>query len=598
MPTLELPLEQRSNALPVGTRLGEFEVRAVVGVGGFGIVYRAFDHALEREVAIKEYMPGALAARSATLQVSVLSQGHAESFVAGLHSFVNEARLLARFDHPSLVKVHRYWEANGTAYMAMPFYEGRTLKALRKAQAASPNEHVLTGLLEPLLAALETLHKAGVVHRDVSPDNILVVDGGTPVLLDFGAARRAIGDQTQALTAILKPNFAPVEQYGETEGLRQGPWTDLYALGATLYFLVTGTPPPPATARALGSGAESLADTRRPGLSMDFLRTIDWMMAPRPEHRPQSVAALREVLAGRSAAPIVSAPMPLESNTSWEHTRARDPGRNPRGPGMRPDVAALWRATTGGEDDPRRPRGGASPSERWRRQARRAARRRRVALLLAMLGLVGAGAAAWVFAPWETWLPGHPTQAQAPTPAVAAAPAPRTDPAASAPAALASVAEAASSAAAPTVAEPTAADAAASAPAATAVAAAASVAAAEPAAPTLTRPVATPSPASLAKPARLAGPVKPVRMPRDEPPPDAAAVAIAREAAQSPSAAANDAVQEPAAAGASPREQCQGRMLVALHRCLTRACEAPAWSHTRECRRVRQIEAAAQRAEN
>ena len=249
------------NALPAGARLDEFEIRAVIGEGGFGIVYHAFDHALERDVALKEYMPSAMAARSASLHVSVLSQGHAETFALGLRSFVNEARLLARFDHPSLVKVHRFWEANGTAYMVMPFYRGRTLKALRQALSASPSETWLRGLLDPLLGALELLHFEGVFHRDIAPDNILVGDDGKPVLLDFGAARRVISDQSQTLTAILKPNFAPIEQYAETEGLRQGAWTDLYALGATLYFVITGTPPWPACL-----GAASRPNSCRPSI--------------------------------------------------------------------------------------------------------------------------------------------------------------------------------------------------------------------------------------------------------------------------------------------------------------------------------------------
>jgi serine/threonine protein kinase len=313
------------NALPPGLRLGEFEIRSVIGEGGFGIVYHAFDHALERDVAIKEYMPCAMAARSATMQVSVLSQGHVETFSLGLRSFVNEARLLARFDHPSLVKVHRFWEGNGTAYMVMPLYRGRTLKALRQGLSASPSESWLRGLVEPLLGALEALHKEGVFHRDIAPDNILVGDDGRPVLLDFGAARRVIGDQSQSLTAILKPNFAPIEQYGEAEGLRQGPWTDLYALGATLYFTIAGQPPQPATARALGAELNPLASVARRGVSAEFLQTVDWMMAPRPEARPQSVAALRAVLNGLAPAAEPEAPTRAARDQAWQHTLAHEP---------------------------------------------------------------------------------------------------------------------------------------------------------------------------------------------------------------------------------------------------------------------------------
>jgi hypothetical protein len=292
---------EAASALPAGTRLHEFEVRRLLGVGGFGIVYLAFDHALEREVAIKEYMPASLVGRTETLAVSLRSDSDAEVFALGLRSFVNEARLLARFDHPSLIKVHRFFEANGTAYMAMPVLHGRTLKQLRLApQPGEPalDEARLRALLGPLLGALEKLHEAGVYHRDVAPDNIVVEPDGRPVLLDFGAARRVIGDRTQTLTAILKPAYAPVEQYAEAGSVKQGPWTDLYALGATLHHLLLGRPPEPATARALSDDAPPLATRSIAGCSEGFLRIVDWMLAPRPADRPQSVAELREALEG------------------------------------------------------------------------------------------------------------------------------------------------------------------------------------------------------------------------------------------------------------------------------------------------------------
>ena len=235
------------NALPVGHRLHEFELQGVIGIGGFGIVYRAFDHSLQRAVAIKEYMPSTLAGRTSRQQGSLLSQSHAETFAIGLASFVNEARLLARFDHPSLLKVHRFWEDNGTAYMAMPLYRGRTLRQWRQALQGAPDEAWLRKVLDRLLGALEVMHREAVYHRDIAPDNILVGDDGAPVLLDFGAARRVISDRSQTLTAILKPSYAPLEQYAESTGMRQGPWTDFYALGATLHFLITGRPPMAAT---------------------------------------------------------------------------------------------------------------------------------------------------------------------------------------------------------------------------------------------------------------------------------------------------------------------------------------------------------------
>lgn len=319
------PSAHPANALPPGTRLGEIEVLDILGVGGFGIVYLALDHALEREVAVKEYMPAMLAGRTETLHVSLRSQSDAETFALGLRSFVNEAKLLARFDHPSLLKVYRFWQANDTAYMVMPVYRGQTLKAVRAAMQGPPDEAWLRSLLTPLLGAIETLHGEGVYHRDIAPDNILIEPDGRPVLLDFGAARRVLGDRSQALTAILKPAYAPIEQYAEASAVRQGPWTDLYALGATLHFALLGQAPAPSTARTLHDDMLPLAQRPLPGCSPVFLQAIDWMLAPRPGDRPQSVAALRAVLAGEDLppAPATSAAPTSAGPGSWDRTQVR-----------------------------------------------------------------------------------------------------------------------------------------------------------------------------------------------------------------------------------------------------------------------------------
>jgi serine/threonine protein kinase len=187
----------QQNGLAVGTRLGEFEITGLVGEGGFGIVYLGYDHSLERTIAIKEYMPSALAERVNDTAVVVKSSRHQDTFNAGLKSFINEARLLARFDHPALLKVYRFWEANGTAYMAMPFYEGPTLKQALAERTDAPDEKWLKALLAPLLDALEVMHQTQCFHRDIAPDNILLLKGNRPLLLDFGAARRVIGDMNE-----------------------------------------------------------------------------------------------------------------------------------------------------------------------------------------------------------------------------------------------------------------------------------------------------------------------------------------------------------------------------------------------------------------
>ena len=299
------------DALPAGTRFGEFEIVRVLGVGGFGIVYLAQDHSLERPVALKEYMPASLAARGTGPQITVRSSAFAETYAIGLRSFINEARLLARFDHPSLVKVYRFWEDNATAYMVMPYLQGTTLRDARRRLTHAPAEAWIRSVVAPILSALELLHREGVFHRDVAPDNILLPKDGPPVLLDFGAARRVISDRTQSLTAILKPSYAPIEQYAEMTQLRQGPWTDLYALGAVVHYLVHGTPPPPATARAVAEEGQAPLGSAVPGLSPRFLDAMRWMLAVRPNERPQSVADLRAVLDGDAEVPAHGRPLTL-----------------------------------------------------------------------------------------------------------------------------------------------------------------------------------------------------------------------------------------------------------------------------------------------
>lgn len=285
------------HALPAGTRLGEFEIVDLIGEGGFGIVYLAYDTQLGRNVALKEYIPAALASRVGAAEVSVRSERHEETFRAGLKSFINEARLLARFDHHSLVKVYRFWEANGTAYMVMPYYEGMTLRDGLRQLSAPPDEAWLLALLTPLIEALAVLHAAQCYHRDIAPDNIMLLKGsGRPVLLDFGAARRVIGDMTQALTVILKPGYAPVEQYAEVAAMKQGPWTDVYALAAVVYFAIQGKTPPPSVGRLMSDTYVPLATAAAGRYTERFLRAIDHALSVRPEHRPPSVQALASEL--------------------------------------------------------------------------------------------------------------------------------------------------------------------------------------------------------------------------------------------------------------------------------------------------------------
>jgi hypothetical protein len=297
------PEAEAGSGLPVGTRLFEFEITSFVGEGGFGIVYAATDHSLGRRVALKEYMPSSLSLRNTQGQVQVRNERYRETFEAGLKSFVNEARLLASFDHPSLVKVYRFWEANGTAYMVMPFLEGQTLRDILRGMGHAPDEAWLRSVLGPLTEALLVIHAEQCYHRDIAPDNVMQLPNGRWLLLDFGAARRVIGDMTQALTVILKPGYAPIEQYAEIPGMKQGAWTDVYALAAVVYNAITGKTPPPSVGRMLNDTYQPLVQVAAGRYSPEFLAAVDNALAVRPEARFQSIGEFRTAL-GLEAEPF------------------------------------------------------------------------------------------------------------------------------------------------------------------------------------------------------------------------------------------------------------------------------------------------------
>ncbi|RSZ42274.1 MULTISPECIES: serine/threonine protein kinase [unclassified Variovorax] len=283
--------DERPHPLGVNHRLDEFELLEVIGEGGFGIVYRAYDHSLQREVAIKEYMPSMLARRVGDNSVHVRSERLTATFQAGLRSFINEARTLAQFSHPALVRVHRFWEANSTAYMAIQLYKGRTLRRLAEDEPGRITEQWLLGMLGPLLGALETLHRSQCFHRDIAPDNIFIQQDDLPVLLDFGAARKSIADLVDEVAVMVKSGYSPIEQYADDNTLLQGAWTDLYALGAVLYRAVTGHPPPSAVVRSVQDAYVPLSSMGRDDLSPAFCAAIDHTLAVHSKDRTQTVAA-------------------------------------------------------------------------------------------------------------------------------------------------------------------------------------------------------------------------------------------------------------------------------------------------------------------
>ncbi len=200
------------NALPLASRLLEYRLESVLGAGAFGMTYLAWDTHLEKHVAIKEYLPTELAVRALDGSVVPVTTEHGYNYQWALDRFILEARTLARFSHPNIVRVNRYFEANGTGYMVMDYEKGESLWQLLK-RAPRPQESQLRAMLMPLLDGLEAVHETGFLHRDIKPSNVFIRENGMPVLLDFGAARQAIGGATKSLTSILTPGYAPLEQY-------------------------------------------------------------------------------------------------------------------------------------------------------------------------------------------------------------------------------------------------------------------------------------------------------------------------------------------------------------------------------------------------
>jgi hypothetical protein len=280
---------ESGQALPAGHRLHEFTLEALLRAGSHSLLYTARDNLSQRIVAIKEYMPAQWAHRLPDHTVALRSRRHADAFALGLRSFVGDARRLASFNHPSLQKVLRFWEGNGTAYAVMPYYPGQTLHDWLQAHEEPPQERWLKELLRPLLDALEALHGGVSLHRDIAPENILLHSGHRPVLLGFGT--RIVEEGSPTLH--LRPGYAPIEQYAEAATMKQGAWTDLYALCAVLHTAILGHAPVPSVARQIKDEQEPIARAAAGRYSDSFLRAIDAGLAVLPADRPQDVAALR-----------------------------------------------------------------------------------------------------------------------------------------------------------------------------------------------------------------------------------------------------------------------------------------------------------------
>ena len=283
-------------ALPQGTRIQDFEFHRVLGQGGFGITYLGWNLALDIPVAIKEYLPSDLATRESDMSVVPQSSQAASDFEWGLDRFIDEARILARFHHPNIVRVHHFFQAHSTAYIVMEYAEGETLSAFLERKGTL-TEAELKAILYPILDGLEVVHRADFLHRDIKPGNIIIRDGDdSPVLLDFGSARQAISARSHSVTSIITPGYAPIEQYSSRGD--QGPWTDIYALGGVCYRALTGQVPDDATDRVRNDPLIPVVERCADQASVGFLSAIDWALLVDEGDRPQSIAEWRTELEG------------------------------------------------------------------------------------------------------------------------------------------------------------------------------------------------------------------------------------------------------------------------------------------------------------
>lgn len=298
------------NSLQPGYTLHWYKIEEILGQGGFGITYLASDTNLHTKVAIKEYLPIEMAVREGDHSVHPVTENHNKQFKWGLDRFLTEARTLAKYDHPNIVRVLAVFEANNTGYMVMTYEQGVSLaEKIRNRQTIEEQE--LIKLIIPLMGGLERMHDSGFIHRDVKPDNLFIRQDGSPVLLDFGSARQAMVGETRTLTSLVTPGYAPFEQY-YSKSDEQGPWTDIYGLGATLYRAVTGIAPADAVDRSNALLKRS-NDTYIPcaefvgdRYSQRFLTAIDSALKFNVEDRPQSIKEWR-VLFDLPEAPLSGA---------------------------------------------------------------------------------------------------------------------------------------------------------------------------------------------------------------------------------------------------------------------------------------------------
>jgi len=291
------------NALQMGSMLLEYRLESVLGAGGFGMTYLGWDTNLEKHVAIKEYLPTDLAVRALDGSVVPITTEFKHNYQWGLERFILEARTLAKFSHPHIVRVMRFFEAHSTGYMVMDYEKGESLNQILKGDHP-PDEARLKAILMPLLDGLQAVHSAGFLHRDIKPANIFVRENGSPVLIDFGASRQAVGGATKSITSVLTPGYAPLEQYSGDGN--QGPWTDIYAMAGVYYRAIANDNPPEAVSRLKADTVPGKLSALRGRVSEPLLRSLEWALRLDEHERPQSVPEWKRALEGAPPPPAAS----------------------------------------------------------------------------------------------------------------------------------------------------------------------------------------------------------------------------------------------------------------------------------------------------
>jgi serine/threonine protein kinase len=329
------------HALQPDHNLQEYRIIKLIGEGGFGLTYLAVDTHLNKQVAIKEYMPSGFAWRQDSTTIVPKNDGARDMYQWGLDAFMNEAKVLAKFDMLNIVRVYRFFEANDTVYLVMEYCEGGCLSDLLCSPVTPKKDDTVVTMRQSRVRfiigaikdGLQQVHDTGVLHRDIKPSNIMFRSDGTPVLIDFGAARQTLGEKSLTLTSIVTPGYAPLEQYSGKSKL--GPWTDIYALAAVAYSCLTGKKPDEVTDRIHEDAIEVLANRDE---TSGFLKSIDWALAIKATDRPQTLSSWYEAW---DKVPTIDKRTPPENAPTQQHVHKKSDEQLPSKPACIQLISAI-----------------------------------------------------------------------------------------------------------------------------------------------------------------------------------------------------------------------------------------------------------------